>query len=92
MRLINYCLWFEGFLISISIVLCRDGRFYVGDEIINVGGQRLRGVTLEEARNILKDTGSQVDIVIARDIDNPLHTMPYENESLVDDDLPSKLL
>ncbi|CAL4125012.1 unnamed protein product [Meganyctiphanes norvegica] len=51
----------------------RDGRFNVGDEIINVNGRRLRGVTLEEARNILRTTPKEVDIVIARDADNYKH-------------------
>lgn len=47
----------------------RDGRFNIGDEIINVNGRRLRGVTLEEARNVLRTTPREVDIVIARDVD-----------------------
>lgn len=47
----------------------RDGRFDIGDEIINVNGRRLRGVTLEEARNVLRTTPKEVDIVIARDVD-----------------------
>ena len=38
-----------------------------GDEIINVNGRRLRGVTLEAARNILKHTPREVDIVVARE-------------------------
>lgn len=65
----------------------RDGRFHVGDEIINVGGQRLRGVSLDEARRILRHTSSQVDIVVARDMDNPhinpLHHLPYQQDSPV---------
>ncbi|CAL4191189.1 unnamed protein product, partial [Meganyctiphanes norvegica] len=44
----------------------RDARLHVGDEIININGKRLRGVTLEEARNILRNTPKVVDIVIAR--------------------------
>ncbi|KAG7154607.1 PDZ domain-containing protein 2-like 2 [Homarus americanus] len=47
----------------------RDGRFRVGDEIINVNGRRLRGVTLDEARHILRSTPKEVDIVIAREVD-----------------------
>lgn len=57
----------------------------MGDEIINVGGRRLQGVTLEEARNILRNTTKQVDIVVARDIDNPhsnpLHHLPYQENT-----------
>lgn len=55
----------------------RDGRFRVGDEIINVSGERLRGVTLDEARTILRNTCHQVDIVVARDLDH--HQLPYHN-------------
>lgn len=45
---------------------CRDGRLQVGDEIINVNGCRLRGVGLQEARDILQNAPKDVDIVIAR--------------------------
>jgi hypothetical protein len=38
----------------------------VGDEIINVNGCRLRGVGLQEARDILHNAPRDVDIVIAR--------------------------
>nr|XP_045600657.1 uncharacterized protein LOC123759591 [Procambarus clarkii]XP_045600659.1 uncharacterized protein LOC123759591 [Procambarus clarkii]XP_045600660.1 uncharacterized protein LOC123759591 [Procambarus clarkii] len=51
----------------------RDGRFRVGDEIINVNGRRLRGVTLDEARHILRSTPKEVDIVIAREVDLQHH-------------------
>jgi len=44
----------------------RDGRFKVNDEIINVNGSSLRGLTMEQARNILKNTSQNVDIIIAR--------------------------
>ena len=44
----------------------RDGRLLVGDEIINVNGCRLRGVGLQEARDILYNAPRDVDIVIAR--------------------------
>ena len=44
----------------------RDGRFQVNDEIINVNGSSLRGLSMEQARNILKNTGHHVDIIIAR--------------------------
>ncbi|XP_068237672.1 uncharacterized protein [Palaemon carinicauda] len=59
----------------------RDGRFRVGDEIINVNGRRLRGVTLDEARHILRSTPKEVDIVIARDMDIHHHKQ-YTNSSL----------
>ncbi|XP_057377630.1 uncharacterized protein LOC130699311 isoform X2 [Daphnia carinata] len=44
----------------------RDGRLQIGDEIINVNGCRLRGVGLQEARDILQNAPREVDIVIAR--------------------------
>ncbi|GFG37701.1 hypothetical protein Cfor_11778, partial [Coptotermes formosanus] len=43
----------------------RDGRFHVGDELVKVNGQRLRGMTLQEARTTLKNCPREVDIVIA---------------------------
>ncbi|XP_071525100.1 uncharacterized protein [Panulirus ornatus] len=61
----------------------RDGRLRVGDEIINVNGRRLRGVTLEEARRILRHTPSQVDIVVAREPDVPTHESLYSDLDVV---------
>ena len=57
----------------IDQVLClprfnfRDGRFLIGDEIINVNGASLRGVTMEEARHILGTCGPEIDIIVARE-------------------------
>ena len=45
--------------------MSRDGRFHVGDELVKVNGQRLRGMTLQEARTTLKNCPREVDIVIA---------------------------
>lgn len=45
--------------------LSRDGRLHVGDELVKVNGQRLRGMTLQEARTTLKNCPREVDIVIA---------------------------
>ncbi|XP_037078692.1 serine/arginine repetitive matrix protein 2-like [Pollicipes pollicipes] len=50
--------------------LHRDGRFKVGDEIVNVNGRRLRGCALETVLDILRDPSPELDIVIARDF-NP---------------------
>merc|ERR1711971_220433 len=44
----------------------RDGRFLIGDEIINVNGASLRGITMEEARRILGTCGPEIDIIVAR--------------------------
>lgn len=45
----------------------RDGRFLIGDEIINVNGSSLRGITMEEARHILGSCGPEIDIIVARE-------------------------
>jgi len=45
----------------------RDGRFLIGDEIINVNGSSLRGITMEEARRILGTCGPEIDIIVARE-------------------------
>jgi len=45
----------------------RDGRFTIGDEIINVNGASLRGITMEEARHILGTCGPEIDIIVARE-------------------------
>merc|ERR1711971_738324 len=45
----------------------RDGRIRVGDEIINVCGKRLRGLTIEEAIKALKQPKHELDIVVARE-------------------------
>ena len=46
----------------------RDGRLMVGDEIVNVNGRRLRGLTMHEAKTVLKNCcqSRDVDIVVAR--------------------------
>jgi len=47
----------------------KDGRFMLGDEIVNVNGSSLRGLSMEEARNLLRSCQGEVDIIIARDPD-----------------------
>ena len=44
----------------------KDGRFKVGDELVNVNGNSLRGLGMEEARNVLKNITGMVDIIVAR--------------------------
>ena len=44
----------------------RDGRFQVNDEIINVNGSTLRGLSMDQARHVLKNTSDTIDIIIAR--------------------------
>ena len=58
-------------------MFCRDGRFLIGDEIINVNGSSLRGISMEQARNILGSCGPEIDIIIARDqTSNPVPPPP----------------
>ena len=47
----------------------RDGRFQVNDEIINVNGSTLRGLSMDQARHVLKNTADTIDIIIARSPD-----------------------
>lgn len=47
-------------------LIAQDGRFHVGDEIINVNGQTLRGLSMEEARDVLKNAPKTVDLIVAR--------------------------
>ena len=53
----------------INNFFCRDGRFSLGDEIVNVNGSSLRGLSMEEARNLLRNCQGEVDIIVARDPD-----------------------
>ena len=45
---------------------CRDGRFQQGDELVNVAGSSLRGVSMEEARRLPRSCSGDVDIILAR--------------------------
>ena len=46
----------------------RDGRFRLGDEIVNVNGKSLRGLSMDEARALLRLSAmSDVDIILARE-------------------------
>jgi hypothetical protein len=60
----------------------RDGRFVLGDEIVNVNGSSLRGLSMEEARNLLRNCRGEVDIILARDPDKdkvtPSNAPPVE--------------
>ena len=56
----------------------RDGRFQIGDELVNVNGVSLQGITMREVTHILNTSGPQVDIIIARD----QHTTQRLNRSI----------
>ena len=53
--------------LSFILLFFRDGRLRVGDEIINVNSQRLRGLEIDEAIATLKHAERDLDIVISRD-------------------------
>ena len=59
---------FKRLLILMSFLSIRDGRLMVGDEIVNVNGRRLRGLTMHEAKTVLRNCcqSRDVDIVVAR--------------------------
>lgn len=44
----------------------KDSRFKIGDELINVNGHSLRGLSMEAARNVLRHLSGHVDIIVAR--------------------------
>lgn len=48
------------------LVVYREGNLCIGDEIINVNGRRLRGLSMAGARNALGSGPQDVDLVIAR--------------------------
>ena len=51
-----------------------DGRFHVGDELINVNGKVLRGLSMEEARDALQNAAATVDLIVARSPDFALQS------------------
>jgi len=57
----------------------KDGRFMLGDEIVNVNGASLRGLSMEEARNLLRSCQGEVDIIIARDPEKDIGTATSTN-------------
>ena len=59
-------LYIDDGISALFFYVFRDGRLQIGDELINVNGCRLRGVGLQEARDILQNAPKDVDIVIAR--------------------------
>lgn len=58
--------------VMLYAIISRDGRIRVGDEIINVCGKRLRGLSIEDAIKALKQPKRELDIVVARDCANGL--------------------
>ncbi|KAG8227822.1 hypothetical protein J437_LFUL017109 [Ladona fulva] len=62
---------FAGYLIAHIVpggLAEREGTLRVGDEIVNVNGRRLRGLTMAQAREILCCGPLQVDMVISRPV------------------------
>lgn len=64
----------------------REGTLMINDEIVNVNGRRLRGLTMSGAREVLLAGPAEVDIVVARGSE-PLSPVPAKRampESSVD--------
>ncbi|XP_071438636.1 uncharacterized protein [Hetaerina americana] len=62
---------FAGYLIAHVVpggLAEREGTLCVGDEIVNVNGRRLRGLTMAQAREVLCSGPLQVDMVVSRPI------------------------
>ena len=54
----SFTLLFVGYIIAYiepGGLVDRDSRFAIGDEIVNVNGQSLRGLEMEVARNVLRN-------------------------------------
>ena len=50
----------------VIIVVFRDGVLSVGDELVNINGKRLRGVSVDSARRILSSCARSAEAVVAR--------------------------
>ena len=60
----------NGFLIAHidpESVIWRDGRFRTGDKIVRINGHDLLDLTISQVREILKFSGSKVDIEVVRE-------------------------
>ncbi|XP_054278138.1 ligand of Numb protein X 2-like isoform X2 [Macrosteles quadrilineatus] len=62
----------------------REGSLKINDEIVNVNGRRLRGLTMSGAREVLLSGPNEVDIVISRGCDpsTPLPSRPSRHPSM----------
>lgn len=47
----------------------RDGRLQCGDHVLQIGNVNLRGFSSEQVATVLRQTGPQVRIVVARPVD-----------------------
>lgn len=45
----------------------RDGRLQIGDEIVKVNGKRMRALPVSEARTVLENAETEVEIIVARE-------------------------
>ena len=69
---------------NVNFLSFRDGRFKLGDELVNINGSSLRGLTMEEARVLLCSCFGEVVIILARDaandkdVTNTVDTAPVE--------------
>ncbi|XP_031637649.1 patj homolog isoform X2 [Contarinia nasturtii] len=71
-------------------VSARDGRLQCGDHVLQIGNVNLRGFSSEQVATVLRQTGPQVRIVVAR----PVETTSSEYRSLATHApiIPTKIL
>lgn len=50
-------------------VSARDGRLQCGDHVLQIGNVNLRGFSSEQVATVLRQTGPQVRIVVARPVE-----------------------
>ena len=75
----------NGFIIAHiepGSVVDRDGRFCTGDKIVSINGHHLLDLTISQVRQILKFSGSKVDIEIIREERPDQQTKLSKSESL----------
>ncbi len=53
---------------SLYIFHFRSGILQPGDRILAINGQQLEGMTLEDARSIIKDSNNQIHLEIEFDV------------------------
>ena len=55
-------------LTDLSFCLYRSGKLLKGDELLIVNGQQLQGVSLEDARKLLRVPEAEVHLLVAREV------------------------
>lgn len=72
--MIEFSFWFS--------VLQQDGRLQSGDHILQIGEVSLRGMGSEQVAAVLRQSGTQVRLVVARPIEPTSPDYQVSNKSL----------